>query len=250
MELYDLSRIVPENEPILIICYYICQNLILVFIFKLFVIMCAVIRQGILGGFSGAVANVIGSSWKGIAVMKSKPLSVANPQTAGQVLQRNGFAGVVVFAQLILSTVIKPLWDRFASQMSGYNDFVATNIGFFVNGVLTVPASLVISKGKMASTAIDSAVYDHSNSSTVVMWTDDSGSGFKLATDEAYVVIYNITKGLVSISAAVDPRNSTSTGITHVGWDLADVKHAYMAFRRVDGTIVSNTSYLIVTSQA
>ena len=46
-----------------------------------------ILKQGILGGFSGKVANVVGTSWKGIAVIKAMPLSVANPKTAGQVAQ-------------------------------------------------------------------------------------------------------------------------------------------------------------------
>ena len=54
-----------------------------------------VIKQGILGGFSGKVANIVGSSWKGIPVIKSLPLSVANPQTAAQTTQRNKLKGVV-----------------------------------------------------------------------------------------------------------------------------------------------------------
>lgn len=45
------------------------------------------INQGILGGFSGKVGNVIGGNWKGIDYMRVKPASVANPQTEGQVNQ-------------------------------------------------------------------------------------------------------------------------------------------------------------------
>jgi len=37
------------------------------------------INQGILGGFSGKVGNVIGGNWKGIDYMRVKPASVANP---------------------------------------------------------------------------------------------------------------------------------------------------------------------------
>ncbi len=38
-----------------------------------------IIKRGILGGFSNKVANVVGSSWKGINTMRALPLSVANP---------------------------------------------------------------------------------------------------------------------------------------------------------------------------
>ena len=47
------------------------------------------IAQGILGGLSGKVGNVIGGSWKGIDYIRIKPSSVANPRTVGQVNQSN-----------------------------------------------------------------------------------------------------------------------------------------------------------------
>ena len=39
------------------------------------------INQGILGGVSGQVGNVIGGTWKGIDYLRIKPSSVANPKT-------------------------------------------------------------------------------------------------------------------------------------------------------------------------
>ena len=47
-----------------------------------------VIKQGILGGFQNKVGAVIGSNWKGIATMRSRPISVANPRTGKQVAVR------------------------------------------------------------------------------------------------------------------------------------------------------------------
>jgi hypothetical protein len=210
----------------------------------------ATLKQGILGGFSGKVANVIGSSWKGISVMKSRPLSVANPQSAGQVAQRGKFGNSVAFAQLILSTVIKPLWDRFASGMSGFNDFVKTNIDLFANEMPSPVQNLVISKGKMELTAISSALYDHGDKTISLTWVDDSGTGFKLATDIAYGVFLNATTGEVLVSSEVTRENVALSIAEIEGWAQADVKHAYLAFKRADGTIVSNTAYKVVTSQA
>lgn len=51
-----------------------------------------VISQGILGGVSGKVGNVVGASWKGIDYLRIKPSNVANPRTEGQVSQRTKFA--------------------------------------------------------------------------------------------------------------------------------------------------------------
>lgn len=87
-----------------------------------------VIKRGILGGFSNSVANVVGTSWKGIAVIKSKPLSVANPKTAGQVAQRTKFSGIVGIASALVGSLLQIVWNSFASGMSGYNLFVQMNV--------------------------------------------------------------------------------------------------------------------------
>jgi len=202
------------------------------------------IKQGILGGFSGKVAGVVGSSWKGIAVMKALPLSVANPRTAGQVAQRGKFSNVVAFAGLILSGVIKPLWDRFASGKSGYNEFISTNINLF-DAVLPSPeADLIISKGKMAATPIDSLSGAAGQNLVTMDWTDDSGSGFKLADDETYIVYFNANTGEIwGVDYPAIRSAETLDFAFNENLSSGDVIHAYLAFRRADGTVVSNTSY-------
>ena len=205
-----------------------------------------VIKQGILGGFSGKVAGVIGSSWKGIAVIKAMPLSVSNPRTSGQVLQRTKMANAVALAQAILSTVIKPLWDRFASGMSGYNDFVSTNLSLFTGEHPSPPQNLKISTGKMASTPIVSAIAIDGDFDIQISWTDDSGSGYKLASDLAYAIVINETSNEVSGNLDANTARSTETVVVNVATALAehDQLRLYLAFKRVDGTIVSESSYL------
>lgn len=210
--------------------------------------MCAVIKQGILGGFSGKVAGVVGSSWKGIAVMKSLPLSVANPKTAGQIAQRTKFSNSVAFAGFILATVIKPLWDRFASQMSGYNEFVKSNIAEFAAWKPATAANLIISKGKMAASAIIGAGLTAASKNIVIEWTDDTGEGFKLTDDVAYVVVVNETQEIIEgFETAVERNVELATVVMKNNTDAADVVNCYLAFKRADGTVVSNTSFLLGT---
>jgi len=202
------------------------------------------IKQGILGGFSGKVAGVVGSSWKGIAVMKSLPLSVANPKTAGQVAQRTKFSNTVVFAGIILAAVIKPLWDRFASQMSGFNDFLRTNIDLFAADYPSTAADLIISKGKMSKTAMLSAAADEATDNYVATWTDDSGEGFKLASDLAYLVAVNETQETVIGYATGILRSAETLTVTAPANSVSgDVINFYLAFKRADGTVVSNTAF-------
>lgn len=202
------------------------------------------IKQGILGGFSGKVAGVIGSSWKGIAVMKAMPLSVANPQTAAQVAQRSLFSNCSKFAVLILAEIIKPLWDRFAIKMSGYNEFIKTNIDLFAAQYASPAASLIIGKGKMASTPITTIGQNMASNFLEVNWVNDAGSGYKLATDIVYAVGVNQDEEVVGMSDGTVTRVDELINIP-MGDDrtIGDVLHAYLCFKRADGTIVSDTSY-------
>lgn len=207
-----------------------------------------VIKQGILGGFSGKVGGVVGSSWKGISVMKAKPLSVANPKTAGQIAQRTKLKYVSQFAAIILSTVIKPLWDRFAQKASGYNDFCKANIDLFATELPSTPADMVISTGKMAETAIASVGLTNASKSVVVDWADDSGTGLKLATDIPYIVFVNATNGDVKGYESSDARSDESTTVLAPNTvTTGDVVYIYLAFKRADGTVVSDTAYATET---
>jgi hypothetical protein len=203
-----------------------------------------VIKQGILGGFSGKVANVVGSSWKGIAVIKSRPLSVANPKTAAQTGQRTKFSAAVAFAVTLLTSIVKPFWDRFAQLQSGYNAFIQANIyNFSSAGVPNYP-NLIISRGSLLGQTITSIVSANGNDAVDVTFIDNSGAGNALATDEAYAVVWNETQDVIGVSTGIDTRGDGQVSLNMpTDCVTADVLHAYLAFRKADGTLVSPTDY-------
>ena len=86
-----------------------------------------IIKRGILGGVANKIGNVVGSSWKGIATLRSLPLSVANPRTLAQRINRNSFSLMSKLGSDVLATVCQPLWNRDAKQMSGFNAYVMEN---------------------------------------------------------------------------------------------------------------------------
>jgi hypothetical protein len=207
------------------------------------------IKQGILGGFSGKVAGVVGSSWKGINVMRAMPISVANPRTASQIEQRNKFSSSIYFAKKILSTGIKPLWDRWAVRMSGYNAFIAKNIEFFGPDYLLQPENLVFSEGKMAATPIDSISYGSAENKLTLNWSPDSTDDYQTADDLAYACIW-VTEVKDKVEAMSAGRmRSDGYGILYPSFALStgDVVHVWLSFKRPDGTVVSNSSYSTIT---
>lgn len=204
------------------------------------------LKQGILGGISGSIGNVTGSSWKGIAVIKSKPLSVANPKTAAQLAQRGKMTNVVAVATTLLTTVVKPLWDRFAQKQSGFNAFIQANIDLFEAAQASPLSDMAISSGKMVKTDIAAVSLTDGGSTCTIDWADDSGEGLKLATDEVYAVVYDANSEKFSVNAATVTRDAGEVVVDLVedGVAVTDLS-AYLAFRRADGTVVSNTSYLL-----
>lgn len=201
--------------------------------------------QGILGGVLGKVGNVVGSSWKGIPILKSRPLSVANPRTTKQVAQRTKMTNVVAFAQPILSSIIKPLNDRFAQQASGYNDFVSRNIHLFENVQPTPPADLKISVGKMVAVTPTSIDEGAGATDVVVTYPSSLSDAFASADDLVYIVGQNTTTGEIVSSSGLFSRSQGSAELSFSeNLNPAEEIAVWLAFRRVDGTIVSNTGYL------
>lgn len=202
-----------------------------------------IIKRGILGGFQNKVANVVGSSWKGIAVMRALPVSVANPRTAPQVAQRNKFKFSGFVASKLLTSIIKPLWDRFAVQMSGYNHFMSINAGKLIDFATTNWMEIVFSSGKMAQTigTIDDA--DAGANTVDLAWNDDSGEGYKLATDKLYVTLVNKSGEKIEGFSAVAIR-SAGLGQIHsdLGFVAGNVLYVSFSFLREDGTVVSNSN--------
>jgi len=205
----------------------------------------ATIKQGILGAFSGKVGSVVGSSWKGIAIMKSRPASVANPKTAKQVIQRSKMTATVGFAKEILPEVIKPLNDRFVSRMSGYNSFIQMNIDCFENGELTKPEDLQISPRVNKAQLIDAIAAEAGLHKAKATFTGDDGTGFALGDDVCYMVGYNEETKTVwgGLCRGTRGDDEVEFDTPEIMFEPGGKYHLWFSFMRKDGTVVFATSY-------
>lgn len=210
----------------------------------------ATIKQGILGAFSGKVGSVVGSSWKGIPVMKSLPPSVANPKTAGQVLQRGKMGQCVAFSSPVLADVIKPLNDRFASRMSGFNLFTQRNISEFGEDGIVDPTTLKLSPRGNSAQLVD-AIAAERNIQTgkvklSITTTSIAGSGKALQSDKPYAVFYNYDRNFTQVVPISDTRGTgEKTYVVEIPEQSTianDEILIYLAFLRSDGTVVFEDS--------
>lgn len=203
----------------------------------------ATIKRGILGGFTGKVGSVIGSSWKGIETMRSMPISVLNPRTTAQNENRVRFKSVASLASQMLTTIIKPLNDRFAQGMSGYNVFCSRNSAIFNAAGVFQPALLKLSVGKL-SQAIILNCGKLSADVVNVAYPDQPVGSFDSGADMVYACVLSPAGELLGVSAAVRTRNEVDVDITSLSGNYPiGLLHVYLAFKRPDGSMVSNSAH-------
>lgn len=173
----------------------------------------AKIKQGILGGFSGKVASLVGTSWKGRAVMKSLPLSVANPRTESQVGQRNKFSKVAELASAILTQFIQPVENPIAGNISGYNLFCKDNKSAFDAAGAFVPANLVAGGGKIINLESLVVAAQAGETSIDLSWTNSAGLSAIRLTDKVYAIAVNEDGNAVGALSGTRTRNNGSAAL-------------------------------------
>ena len=204
------------------------------------------IAQGILGGLSGKVGNIVGGSWKGIDYIRIKPSSVANPRTEGQVNQRNKFTLTLEYLQAT-KDFIKIGYKSFATKKTEFNAAMSYVLNNAVGGIapnFTIDYSLaLLSRGPLSG--VLNGTTDLATAGQVSFdWDDNSAEGNANVTDKAMVLVYNPSKKeSISILDGAD-RTVGSQVVTIPNTYAGDTVELFMAFVSADGTQVSNSVYL------
>jgi hypothetical protein len=208
------------------------------------------INQGILGGVSGTVGNVVGGSWKGINYLRIKAASYSDAQSEVQVNQRNRFGACIALAKSIMDTIIKPIWNKKAVKMSGFNLFTKTNISVFDEmgeisdfenlkfsiGDLPLPTNLVIENNGAGNGAI------------VVTWNDNSGIGIAAPTDRLRMVA--LCNGeLVVLQGLAFARQAQQANV-QVPFGAGESVHIYVFFQNEENSKYSPDFHALVNIPA
>ena len=135
------------------------------------------IKQGILGGFSGKVGTVVGSSWKGISYMRGQAQSVKNPRTEKQMAQRDKFALALSFIRPIQS-FIQIGFKTYAHKQSAFNAAMSYTLKNAIKG--TYPnhsidfEKAMVSRGSLVQ-PFNVNMLNNGNEIGIA-WTDNSGT--------------------------------------------------------------------------
>ena len=203
------------------------------------------IKKGILGGFSGKVGTVVGSSWKGIAYMRSLPQKVKNPRTEGQMSQRTKFALALTLLQP-MTAFLRTGWKLYAHKQSPFNAAMSYTLANAIIG--TYPdydidlSKVLVSRGALPTATNTFVSFD--DGKVEFQWEDNSGVNSAKATDKALIAIVNLAKGeaITDTAGAIRPDCVQNVAVP-AEWS-GDEVHAYMGFISENGKEVANSVYL------
>jgi len=206
----------------------------------------AIISQGILGGVSGKIGNVVGGSWKGIDYLRILPASVANPKTPAQMDQRSKFVTVIRFLQPMVD-FLRVGFKLYAIKMTQFNNAMSYNLHNAITGAYpdyTIDyAKALVSRGSLTG-ASGASVASLSATSMALSWLDNSGSGAALATDKSLLLAYHTSTGTVVYNTAGASRTTGEQNLT-VPVELAGgTFETFLGFISEDGKLVANSVYV------
>lgn len=201
------------------------------------------VQNPIIGQAINQAGGMVFSVWKQLKVMRSKPLSVANPRTAAQQAVRRRMALLASSMREILNT-IREGFVRFQSGTTQWAQFLKENYatGTTDNGTtasLQVSA-LKFSKGTLLG--VEGFEVDQvTDQDITVIWEDNSGQPGASATDLMRFVLVNADGSAV---AAIDPsktRQDTSSTFTAPADITAATAKVYGFLINVAGDDVSDS---------
>lgn len=206
------------------------------------------ILRGILGGFSGKIGNVIGSSWLGVDYMKSLPRKSKKPPTINQLTSRAKFALAGKFLNDIAALISVGFQSHKKNELP-MNAAMSYHIEKAITGVypdfeMDYP-KVKISKGSLMVAYLpemDTVV----GGKLKIDWVNNSPAvpGNTNATDQLTVVVYNPVKdmfvSLVGVATRLAETYTMQLPMSFVG----DEVHAWMGFVSASGKKVSDSNYL------
>lgn len=200
------------------------------------------IKQGILGGFSGKVGNIVGASWRGIDYIRSMPASVHNPRTEAQMTQRNRFSLVAKMLKTFVPIIRLGFAGSVGTGKSAFSVAMSYNvknavIGLYPDFEIDFQA-VKISSGDLYGASNASATCSAGSLSFV--WDTDLLNN-AAATDKVILLAFNASTNESSydMDAATRADGSGSLAVPPT-WD-GELVDTYLALTSADGKLVSNS---------
>lgn len=155
----------------------------------------SIVQNPLIGRAKQKLGGTVFTTWKGINVIKGRPLSVANPRSDAQLMRRAALVRIVGIGRK-LAGVINLGFREQAVRKSEFNAFVGTNLRNAFNYSAPPVAGLrlsnmVVSQGTITPQAITSILASAADAQVELSWTAATLAPGQSATDTLSVAMYN-----------------------------------------------------------
>ena len=201
--------------------------------------------KGILGGFSGTVGTVVGATWRGIDIMRSRPKKVSRIATQKQLEVRERFSLVAEFLRPI-RPLVRAYFGMPSGEKSRSNLASAYHITDAIHGVYPAFAinfeKVILSKGELLGLQ-DLGVQPVSTADLKLNWSDNSGQGQAKTDNALFMAAFNETRQQWDYMESAAARALTNYTFELPDFWVGDTVHLYVSIASADGKKCANSVY-------
>jgi hypothetical protein len=177
------------------------------------------------------------TTWKGINVMKGKPLTVANPKTDPQLMRRSALRQIVAIARSIVAAINFGFKEQ-AVHKSAFNAFCGYNLRNAFNyaappDATLNPSEILIAQGTIAPASFKGAQEVFAGANTTVSWDAAQLLPGQSNSDAPIIALFNETKNAWDIPPIVSPKtraDQQASWVTPAGIVTNDQVFIYLFF--------------------
>ncbi|HJV47148.1 MAG TPA: DUF6266 family protein [Bacillota bacterium] len=204
----------------------------------------AIFSKGILGGFSGKVGNVIGSTWRGKDVLRSLPTKRNRVATQSQLDQQEKFSLIMKF-MTSMTALLNTTFKAYGRGISAVNAAVSYNLQNGISGAaspfnLSYP-NILLSRGDLPNTNTATAVAEAGNA-VKFTWENNAGMGKAKVTDKVILVVYCPALNHTVYIAGGNMRGELTQSLTVAAF-TGETVETWLAFIAANESVVSNSMY-------
>ncbi|HEY3371175.1 MAG TPA: DUF6266 family protein [Prolixibacteraceae bacterium] len=208
--------------------------------------MARILSNSIFGPISGALGDLVYSSWKGIQYVRSKPVHVVISRTAAQLEQRARFAFMLKFIQP-LKDFLRVGFKSQTAKMSAFNAAMSWNYRNALGGTFpdfAVDCTKVgVSLGPLTG-ALNPEVRMGAGGKLEFAWEDNSNDRYSMPNDRVMLLVYHPAGQLAETLIGGNTRRSGGQAIDLPASFSGKEVHCYMAFQNDSQRLVSNSQYV------
>lgn len=204
----------------------------------------AISKNGLTGGVSGKIGNVVGVSRNGSFYFRSLPVETTDPKTEKQVTQRSKFLVTQSFLRTFSPFLRMGFRFEAMGMKSTFNAAMSVNMPHVIkdenNGFVVDYPNVLVSKGLLRTSEITAATV--AEGFLDVTWSSVTVDNTK-RDDEVMMLAYNPEKNVAVYDLHAGKRERLEARLAlPINWE-GDSVETYIAFMSADFTQVSDSLY-------